>query len=207
MTMSALEQFNVWLPGELRYSVLKAPYHLKLPRTALGQAPTSTYGFIGTEWAHAKLMREMGVHHAEDGQKTGQSQLMKFASAYYDKMGMIDWLKIGTYPTHMDLQIMCADLAASRATRTNPYDLIPTWFDPAEELEKDFEDTLFASGILRFQQGIQETAVTDKKGLDVLRREAHKLGAAATITYLYYAATNLSPEQYFLPPSQLQQTA
>lgn len=73
-----LEGFEEWLPGELRYSALKAPYPAEIERAARSpQDERSIYGFLGQEWYHHhKALRE-GFHYSPEHAKSAQLQAAK----------------------------------------------------------------------------------------------------------------------------------
>lgn len=203
MAHSALEQFNAWLPGELEYSVRKAPYPQKLDRISLGDGPGSTYDFLGTQWHRAKMMRDAGNHHAKHHQITAQLQLAKFAAGLYDKVAMVHWLAHKTDTTDIDLQLLCAKQTAFDAIREGYQTMVPEDYQPLKALEQRFEDTIFAPKILDFQQRLHLVDRSDDSELRAIASDVIQIGQIATYTYIWYAGTQLTPDQYVLAQSEL----
>ncbi len=205
MASSALEQFTIWLPGELEYSVRKAPYTDKLPRTYRGTDPTSTYGFMGTQWFRSKMMRNAGNHHSTEHQVTGQLQLAKFAAGIFDKVAMLEWIKNGMTP-ELDAQIACANKTATGILPLlTAHEHLGNLPDPLAELEKGFEDSIFSQPLLVIQNKIGEVAQShDATELKQAQADATALGLLATQPYVAYAEYYLNEtNQLVLAPSQL----
>lgn len=207
---TALQHFIDWLPGELEYSVAKAPYPTKLERATLqSDDPRSIVGFLGAEWHHAQLLAENGAHHADQHQKTAQLQFAKFAAGIFDTYGLVDWLQMGK-PDDLEIMKRSAHVAATRA--------IPALRHPSslgstggyKELVNAVDYRLpfafaFEEDLSNMQRGIVETAEgsVDLKSIGELKRSISNLGVRATAGYLNYAQTHLSVDEFLLAPSQL----
>lgn len=213
--MNSLDQFTFWLPGELKYAALKggaqvgyekSGYADRIRRAALGSNDGSMYTFLGTEWHAAGQAHANGFRHSTEHAKSAQLQYAKFAAGLFDKYVAARWLKANLPATREEYEIS-STIGATAIISQKPWEYEYKNFSPAEELEKPFEDTLFASAILDLQTGFVDAAHTQtderKKLLDDVATLALNLGGKATQCYIAYVDTHLTPEQYLLPQSVL----
>jgi hypothetical protein len=205
--MNALDAYKLWIPGELEYAATKrgSTYGGRIERARLGNGDGSMYDFLGKEWHHAQLLRSQGMHYAPNHQKTAQLQFAKFAAGFFDKLGVIHWVKDKS-PATTEAFAESAGTAAAVVLEVEPWSLFDSHdFDAAEELDKPFAETEFSSGLLLFQEGITTFADTKRPStlqIEDISTQALLLGGRATLCYLEYATTNLTPDQYLIPVSQ-----
>ncbi len=214
--MNSLDAFTFWLPGELRYAALKggeqsgyenSGYKDRIARARRGTGDGSMYTFLGTEWHHAQLAGKNGFHYSPNHAKSGQLQYAKFAAGLFDKFAAIDWLRKGL-PAFKEDYEWVASYKAQEVIDKRPWSAPYTGFEPAEELSKQFEDTMFAPALLELQQAIVEIADNPQTNERLqLERNASllalHLGGRATQCYVSYTEANLTPDQYVLPVSIL----
>lgn len=196
----ALREFTHWLPGELRYSALKAGYNKKVERAHLPlEDISSVYGFLGAQWHHFQMLHNQGRDHLPFHSKTAQSQLAKVAVGLFDKVALGQWL-IRPDRSEEDDFTMFADLASAHVLAEQP------WLGQAPiAIDQPFEDTPFATGLVDITQDIV-TLTADPSDLFArmrLYKTTMSLGARATVTYVDFAAQFLTAEQQALPASEL----
>ena len=89
----ALNQFALWIPGELEYSARKACYDKKVARAQLPiDDPRSVHSFLGSEWHHFQMAHRQGVDYYNFHGKSAQLQLAKFAAGLFDKAALSVWI-------------------------------------------------------------------------------------------------------------------
>lgn len=210
--MRGLNEFIGWLPGELEYSVRKAPYNKKLERAQLNITDgRSMFNFLATEWHHAQLLANQGAHYAPNHQKTAQLQFAKFAAGIFDKYGMVDWMQMGQ-PEDIEQMVRHSKVAAGRASSSlrHPSSMSHTDRGDSEAFLDRYHFELpfglkFEEGVAKMQNDIVELARSEPSISDygVVKANILKLGVRATASYLSFANANLLEGQLVLPASEL----
>lgn len=205
--MNALEHYKLWLPGELKYAATKkgGGYDTRIERARRGDGDRSMYAFLGTEWFSARNSALAGFHHSPDHAKSAQLQYAKFAAGFFDKLGVIHWVK-DSAPATPEAFASSAQMAAKVVLDVQPWNLYDsTSFDPLEELKKPFVETDFSSDLLNLQLDLVRLADTANPTImqvEDVSTQALLIGGRATLCYSYYASKSLTSEQCELPPSQ-----
>ena len=205
---SPLDYFKEWLPGEMRYIAKKHPY-VSLVEDSRRPAddPRSINGRLSGEWFIHQFMRRHGNHHAPTHQKTAQSQLAKFAAGLFTTAAVARWIANGSEP-ETEAYLVQADRVAETVCQSTLTGMDIGRFNPAAEIDKPYEETVFQNGVISLMRRIvmiSEAADTTRRPeqASALNFDALSYGQMALQCYVAYARTDLTPDQYYLAPSQL----